>query len=51
MILWRAPKDVERVVRLVVSLRRLVTAVGAGQAVLEIAAQYAAEHAYKNMRF
>ena len=31
--------------RLVVSLRRLVTAVGAGQAVLEIAAQYAAEHA------
>ena len=45
MILWRAPKDVERVVQLVVSLHRPATAVDAGQAALEIAARYVQEPA------
>lgn len=42
MILWRAPKDVERVVRLVVGLQHPATAEDVGLLVHEIAVRYVA---------
>ena len=42
MILWRVLRDAGQVAQLVVSLHRPATAVGAGQAVLEIAVRYVA---------